>query len=117
MSENSESENFDGPYPERVYIPEEFINARNLDPQINDGVDKFYDYVDMVYNMFFDEEINPYSRQPYVINPRLSPNNLDSLDNILTDGAYECGIQYDLPTDDPDKYETVELVINFTFYA
>ena len=69
---------FKGPYPERVYIPTQLILDLRLDQNINDEVDKFYSYVDMIYSMFFVEKINPYTGQPYVTNPRLSPNNIYS---------------------------------------
>ena len=109
------SEDFEGPYPERVDIPEEYIIERGLDDTIYDGVDNFYYYVDMIYEMFFEEEINPYTGKPYVINPRLSPQNMYTLRDILDEGMYQYRILYDLPTNDPDIYKTVELTITYTF--
>jgi len=58
---------FSGPYPERVYIPVLHILSKGLDIEVNDRVDKFYSYVDMIYEMFFERRINPYTGQPYVI--------------------------------------------------
>ena len=74
---------FKGPYPERVCIPTLYILNRGLDSKVNDRVGKFYSYVDMIYSMFFEETINPYTGQPHVINPRLSPHNMYTLQNIL----------------------------------
>ena len=61
------------------------------------------------------KKINPYTGQPYVINPRLSPHNMYTLQNILHEGNYQYGILYDLPTKVPGTYKTVELVIKLSF--
>jgi len=106
---------FEGPYPERVYIPTQYILNMGLDQNINDRVDKFYSYVDMIYSMFFERRINPYTGQPYVTNPRLSPNNIYTAQYILDNWEFKYGILYDLPTKVPGEYETVELMIKFPF--
>ena len=77
------SGDFGGPYPKRVYIPTLYILNRGLDIKVNDRFDKFYSYVDMIYSMFFERRINPYTGKPRVINPRLSPHNAYTLQNIL----------------------------------
>jgi hypothetical protein len=69
----------------------------------------------MIYSMFFEEKINPYTGQPYVTNPRLSPNNIYTAQYILDNWEFKYGILYDLPTKVPGEYETVELMIKFPF--
>ncbi len=48
---------FEGPYPERLVIPLQYMKARSILPdELEAGVNLYYEYVDMVYDMFFKKK-------------------------------------------------------------
>ncbi len=69
-------DDFEGPYRERLMLTSQFMQSHDLFPdEVEAGVNQYYEYVDMVYDMFFKKNMNPYTGQPYVLNPYIHPYN------------------------------------------
>jgi hypothetical protein len=109
---------FQGPYPHRLYEDEKYFIDRGLSYQVyKKGVDNFYFWVDLIYDMLFNGNTNPYTGKPYVIHPALKHNdNTYTLNELHRGDRYSYSIIYYLPMDrDQHTFQEVELKILYKF--
>jgi hypothetical protein len=101
-----------GNFPGRISIPINYLDSHACRHTFELNMKLYYHYIDLIYKKLFIERINEYTGQPYVTNPRISPDNKYDWDEIIQDQKLEFIILFDIPVNDRQiTFRTVPLVI------
>jgi hypothetical protein len=101
--------------PPKVLIPDDVFLGDDDEQEMRSIVERYYYIRDMMWNMIFIEEINPYTQTPYFILPEESAFNYHDWKHIDVAGEFRYTINFRLPSKEYGVNVFCELCIVYNF--